>query len=168
MIDQPTCPGILFFGTPIRATITHLGAIIRSKEAGIEVHIPEQSLSSEENAHLHIHPWFKGPIELPTDYESASPAYLIKSNHVTFLKDITIKIHHYANLTSKEDCDQMVFLSATKVQYQQSRPVYVFKTIEIPKGLFITESQIGEISLQHFCHFKIGRKKKGRLDLVSN
>ena len=132
---------------------------------GICLSVPEESLSStEEPLTLTIHPCFSGPFELPDNCESASPAYLIKhSRRVEFQEDITVKIHHYASLEGEEDCDDMVFLSASSTpEFRGSRPVYVFKEIEGAKGIFKPGYQVGEIALRHFCIIKIGKRKRKR------
>ena len=147
--------------TVLRKDITSRGVVL--KGMGVCLSVPEESLSStEEPLTLTIHPCFSGPFELPDDCESASPAYLIKhSRRVEFQKDITVKIHHYASLESEEDCDDMVFLSASSTpEFRGSRPVYVFKEIEGVKGVFRPGYQVGEIALRHFCIIKIGKRKR--------
>lgn len=155
-------PFILFGRETLHAIITQSAATLISHRTGIRVDIPEQSLSSEEETvDLVIRPCFNGPFELPPDYESASPAYLIRrSRKVTFLKEITIIIHHYSSLKNEKDCEEMVFFSANSTpQYINNNPTYRFKHIRGSKGKFKSKSQIGEIQLKHFCLIKIGRKR---------
>ena len=72
-----------------------------------------------------------------------------------FQRDVTVKIHHYAHLKSKEDSEDMVFLSASATpEFRESGPVYVFKEIEGAKGVFKPGYQVGEITLRHFCSIK--------------
>ena len=128
---------------------------------GICVSIPEDSLSPmEDPLTLQIYPCFTGPFQLPDDCESASPAYLIKpSRRVEFKKYVRVEIHHYACLESEEDCDDMVFLSASATpEFRESGPVYVFK--EIKKGVFQPGYQVGEIALRHFCLVKVAKRKR--------
>ena len=129
---------------------------------GISVSIPADSLgSSAEPVELSIRPCFSGPFELPDQYESASPAYLIHHDKMDFQKDITIRMHHYASLQSEEDCEDMAFLSASSTpEYRGSRPVYTFKEIHGAKGIFRPGDQVGEISLRHFSFSKVARKRK--------
>ena len=130
---------------------------------GIRMYIPEDSLSDgEEPVTLLVHPCFTGPFELPDDFESASPAYLIKSNRrVKFQRDVTLEIHHYARLESEEDCEDMVFLSASATpEFRESGPVYVFKEIKGAKGVFKPGYQLGEITLRHFCLKMAGKRKR--------
>ena len=140
-------------------TVEHT-SISRLEDMGIEITVPENSL--KEPLELSIHPCFSGPFDLPHGYESASPAYLIKPNkNVEFLKDVTVRIQHYACLQSEEDCEDMVFLSASSIpRYRESSPVYVFKEIQGKKGRFRPGDQVGEISLRHFCILKAGIKRK--------
>ena len=127
---------------------------------GITLTIPENSLSPEEEpVTLFIHPCFSGPFDLPDDYESASPAYLIRpSRRVKFQKNVAVKIQHYACLESEKDCDNMAFLAAsTTPKLRGSRSVYVFQKI-LEMGMFRPGSQVGEITLRHFCIIKTGSK----------
>ena len=142
-------------------TVEHTSKISRLEDMGIEITIPENSLK-EPLKLFSIHPCFSGPFVLPHEYESTSPAYLIKhSKKVDFLKDVTVKIQHYACLQSEEDCEDMVFLSASSIpQYRESSPVYVFREIQGERGRFRPGDQVGEISLRHFCILKIGKKRK--------
>ena len=150
---------------PINEHITSTETSIhRLENVGISIFIPENSLSIEEEfLDLSVHPCFSGPFELPDGYKSASPTYLIThSRRVIFLKDVTVKIHHYACLKREEDCEDMVFLSAssTPVYGESGPPVYVFRRIQGAKGIFKPGDQVGEISLRHFCLLKIGKRKR--------
>ena len=116
----------------------------------------------EDPLTLQIYPCFTGPFQLPDDCESASPAYLIKpSRRVEFKKDVRVEIHHYVCLESEEDCEDMVFLSASATpEFRESGPVYVFKEIKEAKGVFQPGYQVGEIALRHFCLVKVGKRKR--------
>ena len=161
--DVSECPGILFHQEPIvQEDITFEREVIL-KGTGIELSIPVDSkpISLEEPLTLTIRTCFSGPFELPDDYESASPAYLIEpSRRVKFQRDVTVEIYHYLNLESEEDCDNMVFLSASITpEYRESRPVYTFKEIKETKGVFKPGYQVGEIKLRHFCYLKAAKRK---------
>ena len=155
-------PGLIFDEeTVIQEVITSRECTLEGM--GISVSIPQDSLTSaEESLALQIYPCFSGPFELPEECESASPAYLIKhSRRVEFQIDVIVKIHHYACLETEEDCDDMVFLSASATpELRETGPVYVFKEIKEAKGVFKPEYQIGEIALRHFCLLKVGIKRK--------
>ena len=127
---------------------------------GISISIPEGSI--EKPLDLIIRPCFSGPFELPQYHQSASPAFLIHpSRRVDFQKDVTVKIHHHASLQSEEDCEDMVFLSASFTpEYRESRPVYIFKKILRTKTVFKPGDQVGEIALRHFCLVKTGKRKR--------
>ena len=158
------CPGILFHQESIiQKDITFKREVIL-KGTGIELSIPVDSkpISLEEPLTLTIRTCFSGPFELPNDYESASPAYLIKpSRRVKLWQDATVEICHYANLESEEDCNEMVFLSAsTTPEYRKSHPVYIFKEIKVAKGVFKPGCQVGEIKLRHFCYLKAAKRKR--------
>ena len=143
---------MVFWDAPIHHYITSQGATIQSPHTGISLSIPEQALSStEKDVDLLIHPCLNGPFELPAGYESASPAYLIQpSRRGKFHRDITLQIHHHADLRSEKDCEEMAFLSASpKPQYRGSVPVYIFEEIKHRQGNFRPNCQVCEIRLQH-------------------
>ncbi len=155
-------PGVVFYNTLVTANLTSSESTIgQLEDIGISVFIPENSLSSEEESSMQIRPCFTGPFELPEDYEPASPAYLICHSKKYFQKDITIRMQHYANLQTEEDCEDMAFFSASSTpQYRGSRPVYTFKEICDARGEFKPGDQVGEVSLQHFCYNTIGKRKR--------
>ena len=135
---------------------------LKLKATGIQLSIPaddSKPISLEETLSLTVRTCFNGPFELPDDYESASPAYLIK--HSKFQNDITVKIHHYVRLESEKDCDDMVFLSASSTpEFREIGPMYVFKEIKGAKGVFKPQCQVGEIKLSHFCLIKAAKRKR--------
>ena len=132
-------------------------ATVCFKSMGLSLHVPEGLLGAEWN----IHPCFTGPFKLPDKYESASPAYLILHNKAPFQKNVTVRMHHYANLRSEEDCKDMTFLSASSMpEYRDSHPVYTFKEIVGSKGIFKPGDQVGEVSLRHFCLVKTVKRKR--------
>ena len=154
-------PELILEGTVMQEVITSRECTLEGM--GIRVSIPQDSLSSaKEPLTLQIHPCFSGPFQLPNECESASPAYLIKhSRRVEFQEDVKVIIHHYACLESEEDCDDMVFLSASATpELRESGPVYVFKEIKAAKGVFKPGYLIGEITLRHFCLVKVGKRKR--------
>ena len=157
-------PGVLFFGKVVskRVTSSELVIVDQLSDLGISISVPEKSLgSTKQSVDLSIRSCFSGPFQLPDQYEPASPAYLIHHGKMNFQKDITIRMHHYASLQSEEDCEDMVFLSASSTpEYRGSRPVYTFKEIHGAKGIFRPGDQVGEISLRHFCFAKIGKRKR--------
>ena len=156
------CPGLVFdHDTITQGDVTSEEVTLNGM--GIRMSIPEDSLSDgEEPVTLLVHPCFTGPFELPDDFESASPAYLIKpSRRVKFKRDVIVKINHYARLESEEDCEDMVFLSAsTTPEFRESGPVYVFKEIEGAMGMFNPGYLCGNITLRHFCLIKAGKRKR--------
>lgn len=122
--------------------------IDRLHDMGISIFIPKNSLSSgEEPLLLHIRPCLSGQFELPSEYSSASPAYLISfSREVKLQKNITVRILHYASLQNKEDCDNITFFSAKSTpEFRKSHPVYTFK--KICGSTFRPGDQVGEITV---------------------
>ena len=113
---------------------------------GLSVHNYDQSLGS-----LDIRPCLSGPFELPDGYELASPVYLLEPRKKgTTNTPFTIRIHHWANLLTQQDCEEMAFISAPAQPKltKTGGSVYVFKRIKGFKTKFTTNSQIAEIELQ--------------------
>ena len=155
-------PGLMFFNQPLKEPLTSKEATIGQLCDGISVYVPTNALSSEdEPSELSVRPCFTGPFELPADYKPVSPAYLIRHSKTRFQKDITIRMHHYANLQNESDCEDMAFLTASSTpEYRWAQPVYVFKEIPGARGVFKPGEQVGEISLQHFCLVTAGKRER--------
>ena len=140
-----------FFNALIAEPLTSAEtAINRLHDMGIAIHVPPNSLrSGVECSELHVRPCLTGPFELPDGYEPASPVYLIHHTSL-FQKDITVKVQHFTNLMTEDDCRRMAFVTASSTpEYRESRPVYTFRLCE-GKELFNLDDQIGAISLQTF------------------
>ena len=112
-------PGIFFLKGVKKATLT-ASEKINLENVGISMSIPENALpSTDPPLEVQIQPCFSGSWEVPENLELVSPAYIIKSSReVQFMNKVSVKIWHYANLETEEDCEDMVFLSAsTTPQY---------------------------------------------------
>ena len=160
---HPQYPGILYFGACYWSWSTSKKATVGADAMGISISVPEGTLREEDSTDLLIHPCFSGPFELPAGYEPASPAYLVQpSRAATIHKDVTVRMHHYADLQTEEDCEEMVFVSASSTPLDtQSGPVYRFKEVSGAKCVFRPKDPVGEITLRHFCFIKICRKRQG-------
>lgn len=139
--------------------VTSKEATIDATNMGIFLFIPEQSISDEDGIDLFIHPYFRGSFKLPDGYESASPIYHIQtSKRVKFQKDVIVRIHHYADLQTEEDCMGMAFVSASSTPGESS--MYKFEKIAGAKYSFRPEDPFGEIALQHFSFITVVRRIK--------
>ena len=159
--EKAAYPGILFSEGIKKEFITSDEKTINLEDVGISITFPENSLpSTDPPLEVTILPCFSGPFEMPDGIESVSPAYIIKYNRkITFLKDVILKIQHYANLQTEEDCKNIVFFSARCTpKYRGSSPVYVFKEITASKGLFRPRQKkpFGEIRTRHFSIITTG------------
>ena len=163
--EKPSYPGMKFVDGAKRETVTFESAAknVDLDEVGISLLIPENALSSSEpSIQLEVQPCFSGPFDVPSDIELVSPAYIVKpSTEVLFKKEVQVNIRHHANLESEEDCEGMVFLSAsTTPTYRGDSPVYKFREIKEEKGLFRPreEQPVGQIALKHFCILALGKR----------
>ena len=144
--------------------------IDRLKDIGISILVPKDAIKT--NIELYIRPCFYVPFQLPPEYEPASPAYLIRHcKKIEFLKDVIVRIHHYAHLETEDDCEDMAFFSASFSQSHECEYNFDYddyktilcENVDFKKicgvNRFSKDDQIGEISLRHFCVLKIGRKR---------
>ena len=153
-------PGIRFFGSPWRQQVTSDGAHIREwgEEIGIEFYIPPGAIPQGKKLDLSVWPCSAGPFQLPEGYELASPVFLI-SPSFQFSHEVTLKMHHFYALETKEDCVDMAFLSspATPSMQNDKQPVYKFRVLS--KGVFEPSEEYGKVSLKHFCLAGLGKHK---------
>ena len=134
--------------------------------------IPENALpSTDPPLQLEIQPCFmsKGSFDVPQGIELVSPAYIVHlSRDTPFEKAVSVKIWHHANLESEEDCEDMVFLSAsTRPEDRRNTQVYIFREIEEAKGSFKPKEDLpaGQIDLKRLlCRLYIIGKKCKRDD----
>ena len=159
---NPSFPGIFFSEDATKESLTSSAKSINLEDVGISLSIPEDALpSTDPPLEVRIRPCFSGPWEVPENLEPVSPAYIVEpSREVVFRKEVLVKIRHHANLETEEDCEGMVFLSAsTTPQYRDGRPVYVFQEIAGAKGSFRPKEKqpAGEIALKTFCILGIFR-----------
>ncbi len=164
--ERDSLPGVLVSEGVTKLNVTPLESCVDLlRESGFSLSFPQDSLSSSDPPlEVSIQPCFSGPFELPDNIELVSPAYVIKhSRKVNFIKDVTLKIRHYANLQTDEDCKDMVFLTASSSpKFRDSNPVYVFKEMKAANSSFKPneEEPVGEIALRHFCISLLGRRKR--------
>ena len=168
--SDPSFPGILLSGGNRKESITAAGKdIICLEDVGISLSIPKDALpSTDPPLDIQIQPCFSGSFEMPDNIKQVSPAYIVSpSRKVAFQKEVLVKIWHHANLETEEDCEDMVFLSAsTSPQYRGDTPVYTFREIRGAKGSFRPgeEQPAGQIALKHFCILSLGKRVHSESD----
>lgn len=173
---DPKVPGVLLCSV-IRETLAlHQTILIdHEKEHGISASISKDSIRSaggveatqaEEPLELVIKSSLNGAFEFPEDIVAASPAYLIETSSRVATTEgaaITLRIQHYANLDTEEDCRNMIFLTAAaRPVYREDKnsPMYEMKEVEGARGDFSRgERNFGEIKVSRLgCWFMIGRR----------
>ena len=141
--------------------MTSDGAHIKNwgKEIGIEFDIPPGAVPKGRQVDLSVWPCSAGPFQLPEDYKLASPVFLILHSFQC-LYDITLTIYHCYDLKTKEDCDDMAFLSSpsTPSVIENQKPVYQFKVLS--KGMFKPSKDYGQVSPKHFCLCAVGKRRR--------
>lgn len=100
-------------------------------------------------------------IKFPEGYDEASPIYIPNlvgsQNQVSTFK---IKMGHYANIGSEEDCRNMTFL---KGNVSAIKGVYEFSVLN--GGYFKAKESTAEIDVHELTPIAIGRKE-GRYVLI--
>ena len=151
-------PGIRFFGDPWKQRVTSACAHVNwMEEIGVEFDIPPGAVPEGKELDLSVWPCTDGPFTLPDDYELASPVFLV-SPSCEFSCGVTLRMYHYSNIDTVEDCQDMFFLSASAISPTQENPVYQFKVLG--QGIFEPYQNYGQISLTHFCLKTAGRKRR--------
>ncbi len=167
---KDSLPAVLVSEGVTKKKVTPLESCVdRLQDSGFSLAFPKDSFpSSDPPLEVSIQPCFSGPFQLPDNIELVSPAYVIKPNRkVNFIKDVTLKIRHYANLQTDEDCADMVFLTASSSpKFRESKPVYVFKEMKAANVSFKPneEEPVGEVALRHFFISSLGKRKRSNLD----
>ena len=139
--------------------MTSEGAVIREwgEEIGIEFDIPPGAVPQGKKLDLSVWPCSAGPFQLPDDYVLASPVFLVSPNF-EFSIDITVTVHHFYVLDTREDCDDMAFLSSPATPGDHQKPVYQLKVLS--KGTFEPTEECGRVALRHFCLLTAGKRKR--------
>ena len=168
--SDPSFPGILFSGGVTKESITAAEKEICLEDVGISLSIPKDALPSTDSPlDIQIQSCFSGSFQMPDNVKLVSPAYIVSpSRKVAFQKEVLVKIWHHANLETEEDCEDMVFLSAsTSPQYRGDTPVYTFREIRGAKGSFRPgkEQPAGQIALKHFCILSLGKHMREGSDV---
>ena len=151
-------PGICFLGDPQQTSMTSEGGDFSWADTpGITLHVPPQAVPEGETCDLSVQMCLSGPFVPPEDYELVGPVYKIGPT-VDFTKDVQLSLTHFSNVQTEEDSSRITFVSArSSPSYEQFSPKYKFKALT--KGVFQTGTQIGVISLKHFCHLATARRK---------
>ena len=153
---------ITFHGRPKVAAFTSSVNTVHMEDVGVSLSI-QQVLDPVEKLEFLVHPCLTGPFVLPTDYEAASPVYLIQpTTGGKIHTDVTMGIHHYASLKSEEDYRNMRFLS-TSFTYQET---YTFTDFNGVTENFKEEDQIVKVALKGFGFIVVANKKSKGIKLV--
>ncbi len=118
-------------------------------DLGIELVIPPDAVPRGRVANVMIWPCLSGPFVPPEGYELMSPVFLISST-LTSEKEVQLVLQHFAYLPTDSECSRMKFVSASSSpSLTDNCQKYHFQ--DPKQGEFQRESQIGTVSLKHFC-----------------
>ena len=134
------------------------------EDIGIEITVPPGAVPKGAEIVLRVRPCLSGPFVIPKDYDLTSPVYMI-SQSSEFSDEIQLSMAHFANLQSEEDCEEMTFLTARPSSVPgEQYPKYQLKVLQISgPGVFHIGTNMGTISLKHFCPFTTGRRHRKRI-----
>ena len=133
------------------------GATLSWSHIGLALTIPPGAVPKGKEFNLCIRPCLSGPFVLPDGYQMSSPAYLI-SPAAEFQKDVEVVVDHFMKLTSKEDCDEMKFISAPCKPHDDCGPKYKFRFLK--GGVFGIGNIKASIKLNHFCIVSVAATTK--------
>ena len=116
--------------------------------AGIEIQIPKGALKPGEHTTIAVHASIKSP-SIQSNFHLISPIFHIKCvPHIQFKRDITLTIEHFAQLKTKSDLDDIVFLISKKgEEFHQSEQLKCH-----------IESSHAKVNVAHFCEVTLGTK----------
>ena len=95
----------------VKRMIDCKGGVITGQD--IKIYVPENALRELETIQIEIRSCLAGPFDIPDDVSLVSPVFKITMvPHVTFLRPVSLTIHHFAYLESEEDCKELVLLTS--------------------------------------------------------
>lgn len=159
-------PGVSFYESARQVSITSEETTIDfENELGLSLSIPENAVDEGEIINLVVRPAFSGPFAGHEDMEPVSPAYLVRpSKEVSLKKDMVVRIQHNASLATMEDCQDLVFLTASFApRHRESLfgPLYVFHNVIGKEARFDQDGndRFGELQTNRFSWFMIWRRR---------
>ena len=103
-------PGIEFSAYYSTVAVSKKGGVIRGE--GIQLRIPPNATGKQSRT-ISLRACIDGPFQLPEDVHLASPVFLVTctpSNN--FYREVTLTLHHFVQLISREECERMVLLTS--------------------------------------------------------
>ena len=151
--------------------MTSDGRKISWDDIGIQFDIPAGAIPEERVVHLNVSPCLSGRFILPDGCNLASPVFMVSPEYefqedvkmLQSFKEVMMSMVHFMDLQSEDECERMVFISASSAPIDQDgKPEYHFKVLKhSKKGAFHIGQRYGSISLNHFCFLAIGMQDKG-------
>ena len=131
---------------PILEEVDIRGKVVVGPDDGISIVIPEVAVADNENINIRIQtfvPTSTNAVSLPDNLKLLSPIYNISTFSKHFIKNVKLKMAHYASTV----CSEVVFLCS-----EDASPPYRFK--KLPGGNFNISH--GTIFLKSFCKVSVG------------
>jgi hypothetical protein len=130
------------------------GGIIRGE--GIQLRIPPNAIGPRQNSRttISLRACIDGPFQLPNDVHLASPVFLVTcAPFVNFHREVTLTLHHFVQLTSREECERMVFLTSPQTPAVDKH--WRFEISET-QPLCFQNFTYGEVEVTHFSFVCFG------------
>lgn len=144
-------PGIEFSAYYSMVDVTKKGGVIRGE--GIQLRIPPNATEKKSRT-ISLRACIDGPFQLPEDVHLASPVFLVTctpSNN--FYREVTLTLHHFVQLTSREECERMVLLTSPQTAAVDKH--WRFEISEKQPLCFQNFTQ-GEVEVTHFSFMCFG------------
>ena len=147
---------ILYHATYLSDPIDSDGKFIDWGSYGIAVNIPDGAVPQGNKLQIMMGCSLSIQHKLPNDCKLVSPVFLVlPAFH--FQEYVEIKLEHWARVANSEGIQSLTFVSAS-IKPQHSiitEPTYHFQRLS--GGRFEVGSQVGKISVKHFCLLAIAR-----------
>lgn len=163
-LSRNTFSSIQFSSHCSKTTVGHRGATIRGE--GVQLRIPPNSIKKGYTTNISVRGCLNGPFKLPESVELISPIFQITCEpHIDFQCNITLTIHHFANLQSEEECKNIILLTSPEAPTEDEDGQQIWELRECEchqQPQCFPKFTHGEVSLKHFSFECFGMKKKGK------
>lgn len=129
---------------------------------GIQLRIPPRAV--ERSKKISVQGCIDGPFELPEDVHLASPVFLVECTpHSKFLRDVTLRMQHFVHLKSRQDCEEMVFLTSQQTPIKDEHGQHWKFEISDQQPQCYPNFIYGEVQLTHFSFLCFGTRRSRRV-----
>ena len=154
-----TYPRVTFYGEPQEKEFNSSGGHV-DFDNGAEITVPPNTVPSGSIVKIMVQPSLAPgyDFQLPKEYSSAGPAYLISSEGSTSPDgEIVLILEHHVKVTTPKEAQDLVFLQADSAPDRQK--IYKFEEVKEGKMEFTPGENKGRLTVKPFSgpkFFRIG------------